>query len=46
MFTDQLPRLKALLAQFRASDQLASIDLPQDDRLPRTRKSHRGSHAL
>ena len=33
MFTDQPPRLQALLAQFRASDQLASIDLPQDDRL-------------
>lgn len=33
MLTDRLPRFKALLAEFRANDQLASIDLPQDDRL-------------
>ncbi len=33
MLTDRPPRLKALLADFRESDQLASIDLPQDDHL-------------
>ena len=46
MFTDQPPRLQALLAQFRASDQLASIDLPQDDRLREPAKAIEGSHAL
>ena len=31
MLTDRPPRLKALLAEFRASDQLAMLVLPQDD---------------
>ena len=39
MLTDRPPRLKALLADFRESDQLASIDLPQDDRLRRPAKA-------
>ena len=33
MLTDRPPRLKALLADFRASDQLVMLELPQDDRL-------------
>ena len=33
MLTDRPPRLKALLADFRESDQLAMLELPQDDRL-------------
>ena len=33
MLTDRPPRLKTLLAEFRASDQLAMLELPQDNRL-------------
>ena len=33
MLTDRPPRLKALLTDFRASDQLAMLELPEDDRL-------------
>ena len=33
MLTDRPPRLKALLADFRASDQLAMLELPLDDRM-------------
>ena len=36
MLTDRSPRLKALLAEFRASERLAMLELPQDDRLRRT----------
>lgn len=33
MLTDRPPRRQALLSEFRESDRLASLDLPQDDRL-------------
>lgn len=33
MLTDRPPRNAALLRKFLASDQLGTLDLPQDDRL-------------
>jgi hypothetical protein len=39
MITDRLPRSRALLEEFRASDQVRTLEVPADDRLRTDAKS-------